>query len=500
MQYQIEALKPPTATGSNLALLLVIALSAVAAVAALAMRQPALALVAAMLVPLVIAAITWPDFPTLLVLAVLYSNAAVIAVKVHGVPFVIGASVPALLFLPLAHHVVLRRERLIVNNVLPLLALFVVVQTIGALLAKDPDLAMDTVITSVTEGLVLYLLVTNAVRTPEVLRRAVWVLVLAGAFVSGLSLLQRVTGTYHKNYGGFAQMGNAALSENLGRGELNRQAGPVGEKNYYAQMLLMLVPLGLFRFWGERSRWLRALAALATVLVGLGVACTFSRGGAVGFVLLLAVMSLMRYIKFSQLLAIGVGIALVLLAVPKYRERLLEMEQLSSAVEERSLGAVEGDRAVQGRLAEMLAAGLVFADHPLIGVGPGMFKYYYPEYSQLMGFRWHETPRYAHNLYLGIAAEHGVLGLIAFMGILYVALRDLARWRRYWLDARPDLAHLLTGFLLAVVAFMTTGLFLSFAYVRYFWLVMALAGSAVYVARMAAEQSQAAEPERKGDA
>jgi len=36
--------------------------------------------------------------------------------------------------------------------------------------------------------------------------------------------------------------------------------------------------------------------------------------------------------------------------------------------------------------------------------------------------------------------------------------------------------------MLAVAAYMTTGLFLHFSYIRYFWLMLALAGSAAYVA------------------
>ena len=39
-----------------------------------------------------------------------------------------------------------------------------------------------------------------------------------------------------------------------------RLAGPLGEQNRYAQIMLMLVPLGLFRFWGERSIALRQLS------------------------------------------------------------------------------------------------------------------------------------------------------------------------------------------------------------------------------------------------
>jgi hypothetical protein len=40
------------------------------------------------------------------------------------------------------------------------------------------------------------------------------------------------------------------------------------------------------------------------------------------------------------------------------------------------------------------------------------------------------------------------------------------------------MAHLATGFSLAVVGYMTTALFLHISYLRYLWLIMALAGVA----------------------
>jgi hypothetical protein len=38
-----------------------------------------------------------------------------------------------------------------------------------------------------------------------------------------------------------------------------------------------------------------------------------------------------------------------------------------------------------------------------------------------------------------------------------------------------------TGLMLAVVTYMTTGLFLHLSYARYFWLVLAVAGAAGYL-------------------
>jgi hypothetical protein len=49
------------------------------------------------------------------------------------------------------------------------------------------------------------------------------------------------------------------------------------------------------------------------------------------------------------------------------------------------------------------------------------------------------------------------------------------------MSTRPDVAHLATGIGLAIVAYLGTGVFLSLAFQRYFWLLVALAGAACQV-------------------
>jgi len=80
------------------------------------------------------------------------------------------------------------------------------------------------------------------------------------------------------------------------------------------------------------------------------------------------------------------------------------------------------DGSSQVRLYVWLAAIQMIEDHPL-GVGYGLFKFYLPEYSPVYRFR------AAHNSYLLLAAETGVLGLLAFLVVL--GLMMLESWRAY---------------------------------------------------------------------
>jgi hypothetical protein len=59
------------------------------------------------------------------------------------------------------------------------------------------------------------------------------------------------------------------------------------------------------------------------------------------------------------------------------------------------------------------------------------------------------------------------------------------------LQSRPDLAAIATGFSLAIVAYLATGLFLHLSYARYFWLMLALGGAAAVVIRQASDPDRA---------
>ncbi len=465
----------------------------------LAGNRPLLAVMVGVAALLALAILSLPDVATLVVLFILYTNAAVVAVRFHGVPTLVSAALPALLIIPLAYYIVVRRQKLIITPALPWLLVFLFVQMIGALFSKNPVVSLASLTSFLIEGLGLYFLLINVIRTSEMLRRVIWVLLIAGALLGSLSIYQEVTHTYNNNYGGFAQMSNGAFNtggEDLyGEVTQRRLAGPLGDQNRYAQNMLMLVPLGLFRFWGERSKVLRLLAACTTSVIALGAVLTFSRGAAIAFVLVLAFMVLMRYIKPGQFLLILLGVGVLMQALPQYSARLTSLDTVFDAATNQGGTTIQAtDTSTQGRVTEMLTAAMVYADYPVIGVGPGMYRYYYQDYAERVGIRTQLAARQAHDLYLGLAAENGTLGLVAFGLIVFMTLRDLVRARRHWMQSQPAFVFLSTGFMLSVVSYLTTGIFLHFAYIRYFWLIMALAGAAGYIA---ANSTEAAD-ERKG--
>jgi putative inorganic carbon (hco3(-)) transporter len=455
-----------------------------------------LAAVSAAFLGVVIA--TRPDWATIAAAALLYSNAAVVLHRVHGLPKVVGQSAGLLVAIALVHHLGVRRRPLLLPAATPWVVLFLVVQVVGAVGAREPVTALESVQDFLTGGLFVFLAFTNAVRTEDVLHRVVWVVLAVGAVLGTVTLHQSVTGDFRDDYLGFAQISEEgaearaadAVAED---GDSPRQAGPIGEKNYYAQVMFVLVPLGLMLFVGHprRSRRLLSLALTGAIAVGGGLA--LSRGGAVGLALALLVLAALRYLPVRHLVIAAVGIGLLLVSSPRYLDRLSTVAGSVTSVVAETPASTEVDGAVLGRLGANAAALRVFADHPVLGVGSGMFNEHYREEAIEAGFRVHEGTRSAHNLYLHILAEFGLVGAVAFFGAIGVTLRDMARARRRLGDDRAALRAVLAGLVGAVIAYLTTGLFLSYAYERYAWFLLALGAAAAAVAAGGEDPSVAPE-------
>jgi O-antigen ligase len=185
-------------------------------------------------------------------------------------------------------------------------------------------------------------------------------------------------------------------------------------------------------------------------------------------------------------------LALIVVSFPQYFERITSLVAGFGS----EAPASEVDNSLLSRATESLAAALVMVDHPVIGVGPGMFPVYYEEYANVVGLLVrNDAERQAHNLYLGLGAEVGIPGLIVFLIIGFLTMRMLLRARRASLLRRPDLERLATPYLLALFTYYVTGMFLHLSFGRFYWLMLAVAGAAAIITL----REVAADPDRAED-
>ncbi len=186
--------------------------------------------------------------------------------------------------------------------------------------------------------------------------------------------------------------------------------------------------------------------------------------------------------------------ALVVAVIPSYRDRVSSLASVTSATQAEGASAGE-DQSVQGRSTEMRAAVLAFLDHPVLGVGPGQFPVHYQEYAGRVGGVVHSTVKFgpqkgatperqAHDTYLGIAADLGAVGLAVFLSTPRgVGARPLACPQALQVERPGARRARRAGYLLALAAYLAAGVFLSLAYERYLWMVLALAAVVVRLGR-----------------
>jgi hypothetical protein len=113
-----------------------------------------------------------------------------------------------------------------------------------------------------------------------------------------------------------------------------------------------------------------------------------------------------------------------------------------------------------GRLVLWRAAGSMFAEHPIVGVGPDNFRL---EYGRYAGLRGADRRVHSNSMYFEVLTGSGLLGGLAFTWLFAATARESVHLRRGTL--RTPVAALAAGIIAAVIAIALHGLvdsFLSF--------------------------------------
>jgi O-antigen ligase len=234
----------------------------------------------------------------------------------------------------------------------------------------------------------IYLLMVNTLTTPERIHKFVTVIVIASAYLSTRAMFDYVRGVN--------VIANGRVQGAIG--------GMFRNPNDMALNMVAVLPLCVLVGIRARSllaKWLYVLAGLT--IVG-AIIVSQSRGGFVG----LAVMVLILGMQLARRnpAAVAAGVVVLLLALPfapsSYWERM-------SSITDSSKDA-HGSRAARRIL--LGEAWATFLTYPLHGVGAQQFQNYNPPGRV-------ETWRETHNVVLQVAAELGILGLAAFVFLLW---------------------------------------------------------------------------------
>ena len=338
--------------------------------------------------------------------------------------------------------------------------------------------AADGVLTELIKSLLLMLVAGSLASSWRALRGALIAVACGAALLCALELVQVAAGDRDLQFGGLARVDEGHIFGDVS--EL-RPAGPVGDPNYYARILVLAFPAAAFLGIGRRSRRERLGWLIAAGLIALGILCPYSRGGMLTLGAIVFLLVLVRRLPVNPLTVGTALVGLIALIPTNVGQRLLTIEALFSGPKAHLVVDPSTEKRQQ-----LLAVGWrIFADHPLTGVGAGNFGSHYPAYANVVGLTSLDfTPmgvrQYPHNLYLEMATETGVLGLLTFGAAMAIALAALFRSRRTLL-ARGEDAHaaMVTAIAFAIIGYLIASLFLHAGYPRYLWLFLGLAAAAI---------------------
>ncbi len=279
-----------------------------------------------------------------------------------------------------------------------------------------------------------YIIIVNSISNRREMNRLIIVMLASGMVEAILGLVQA--------YSGFGP-----ASFNVG-GLLTRAYGTIGAPNSFAGYIDLSLPLALaiaIYYWG---RWFSARRAvhlldrpdfisrehlkmpLFTSFVALTlfwtVLTTLSRGAWVGltFGVLAMVLALGKRAAAAISALFGGAAALVGLGAvgalpPTVTERFTQLISQLSVFDPRGVTPTPDNYNVVERMVHMATAGNMFLSSPWIGVGIGNFNVLFTKFG-IQG--WPYSRGHAHNYYLHLLAETGIVGLTSYMIMLITAI------------------------------------------------------------------------------
>jgi O-antigen ligase len=206
-----------------------------------------------------------------------------------------------------------------------------------------------------------------------------------------------------------------------------------------------------------------------TALVGsLGMYLSLSRGAAAGFFVSVLFLSLVRKNKI-----IIMGLILLLIVYPFVMPK--NIKDWAKSVNYNPLVMMTDNV----RLSIYQNTAHMISQHPLIGVGINTFTRNYGKYKVAAVEEQTKTPDtiYAHNSFLQMAGEVGLLGLGTFLIFLFFVLRE--SWRAFKRIGQPFLKAFSIAVFAAIIAYLVNGLTETSLYhsrlVVIFWFLIGLA-------------------------
>lgn len=300
--------------------------------------------------------------------------------------------------------------------------------------AKDFETAWKEFNDPYIKAVLFFLMMVNVVRTRRRLMGMIWLSLSAGVVFSYIAI-----GMYMR---GEMKVEDYRVGLNIG--------GMFGNPNEFSLHLVMMIPLAIALMFATRSKLLKIIYLTMALLMLFANMITYSRGGFLGIIAATGLMAwkLGRGKRFTVSVFAGIGTILMLFLAPNnFGLRILSI----------FIPGLDGVGSSDQRRALLERSIFVTLRNPW-GIGIGNFP--------IVGIQNLVT----HNAYTQVSSELGILGLIAYLILLFSPFRKLAAIDRT-LFAKNELNwfyYVSVGLQASMVAYLVGSFFAS---VAYYWFI-----------------------------
>ncbi|MCK4234466.1 O-antigen ligase family protein [candidate division WOR-3 bacterium] len=291
------------------------------------------------------------------------------------------------------------------------------------------------------KALVIYFIIVNIVNSKKLLVAIIWTIVISTAFASFFSIYQYIAGSIFE-FSVFKIY--------------YRVAGTGNDANYFALLLVTTLPLSLSLFRITRFKLLKILLLIISFAYIFSIFFTLSRGGLIG----LSFVLIFFLFKFRTNKKIFILLLFVILFLSFFIPLNVKMRI-------QTLIHFQGDASIIQRI-ELIKGGLrVFAESPLVGVGLGGFINHVARYVTM--------PMVAHNTYLQVAAELGLIGFSLFASIILLTLWTLHKNQKMLKESgKRELFFISQSLQGGLLGFLVISAFLSVPFHFSLWIMISL--------------------------
>ncbi|MHB8879091.1 MAG: O-antigen ligase family protein [Myxococcaceae bacterium] len=345
---------------------------------------------------------------------------------------------------------VIRREGVSLDGVRGIaFAAFSVVAAASIRWSIDPE-ASTFLAGELAKSIAIYFTMVNLVTTPRRLAVLCAALVLS-SIVTSVGVLRWY-----------------ATGQDLVQGFRARWVGQYGDPNRMAMSVGIVVPLAAAFFMRRQSSWFMRLSCLlAAGLAVWAMVLSHSRGGFVGLAAALATWTLLER-RVAQTVVVAIlGISLFALAPRSFWDRTGTVTQF------------EQDESAMGRVHAWTVTSRISTDRPMLGVGGGTFFQAWPLYAPAEA----RLPHAAHNFFLQVIAELGILGMLLFL--VFVGSGTAAAFEA---SRDEEIGYLGRALSASLVGYLVCSLFAGFLGSPHFYVLLGLAACAQRIAAARQEE------------